>query len=74
MSIRVISEAFSMQPSCLRVGQEYYYLDGSRTTIKEIKPVVTHDVNGNPLDIYRAYGEDGKICADWIAAAVNVNY
>jgi hypothetical protein len=74
MSIQVISEACSMQPSCLRVGQDYFYLDGSQTRIKEIKPVITHDSNGNALDIYRAYGEDGKICADWIAAAVNVNY
>ena len=74
MSIRVISEAFSMQPGSLRVGQEYLCLDGSLTRIKEIKPVVTHDANGNALDIYRVYGEDGQICADWIAVAVNVFY
>jgi len=35
---------------------------------------LVHDGTGEPLEIYRATGEDGKICVDWLASAVNVGY
>lgn len=73
--IQSITEAFSMQPVCLRVmtEQEYQTFYSKETATKEIKKEVMR-IDGEPTEVYVGYNFEGKKIFQYLAKSVNVHY
>ena len=75
--IQSITEAFSMQPMTLYVGQKVGNCNPLSGEIAEIKEEqINIMINGElkPHDVYRGYGPDGNIIFIYLANSVNVYY
>lgn len=73
--IKLISEAFSMQPVTLEVlteGQLKADYDKSNSAKEIIKETVL--IDRNPTEVYVGYNPEGKKIFQYLATSVNVHY
>jgi hypothetical protein len=70
MKIRSISEAFSMQPRHLTVGEFHLY---SSVVIDRIVQEDVH-IEGDPYAYYVGYDDKGNRLFEYRKGTVNVNY
>jgi len=67
--IKSISEAFSMQPRHIRVGENM----GTRDEPKVIS-CINFEIRVNNADVYAGYTEDGEMLFEYIVKSVNVHF
>ncbi len=67
--IKSISEAFSMQPRTISVGDNM----GSREN-KKIVTCINFEIRVNNADVYVGYTEEGEKLFEYIVKATNVHY
>ena len=71
--IRTITEAYSMQPICLRVvekPQEW----AVENSIKRIELEVIDEFASGKTSVYRGYNFEDKLIFQYLADSVNVHY
>lgn len=75
MKVKSITEAFSMQPCTLRVGDYYNETEGVRIASIDLE-VINIPVNGDPYDYKYYVGRDknGNKLFQYKAEAVNVHF